>query len=86
VMPHAGGMSLTHSERPAGPILGRKLGSAELVWDADDNPVLTCQLVHESALHWLLGRLLDLGCLLLTETRSSHRGSSEGAVPEVVQS
>lgn len=54
------------------PSWAETLGSADLVWDADDNTVLTCQLVDESALHGLLGRLFDLGCLLLTVTRNPH--------------
>ena len=51
------------------PSWAETLGGHELVWDDEDNTVLTCEVVDQSALHGLLARLFDLGSLLLSVTK-----------------
>jgi len=44
-----------------------------MVWDDEDNTVLTCEVVDQSALHGVLTRLFDLGSLLLSVTKEPPR-------------
>jgi hypothetical protein len=55
------------------PSWAETLGGCELVWDDEDNTVLTCDIVDQSALHGLLTRLFDLGSLLLSVTKEASR-------------
>jgi hypothetical protein len=81
-------MSCTYQIRLSGqldPSWAETLGGAALVWDDEDNTILTCELVDESALYGVLARLFDLGCQLLSVTRDPQTRSTVGDIPEVVR-
>ena len=54
------------------PSWAETLGGAELVWDADDNTLLECEVVDSSALRGVLMQLFDLGSVLLSVTKEPY--------------
>jgi hypothetical protein len=74
VKAHAGGVLHRYQIRLSGqldPSWVETLGGCQLVWDEEDNTVLTCDLIDQAALQGILARLFDLGSLLLSITRET---------------